>query len=245
MQSTAIDPDAELATLVETDLAYARAFESLGLDYCCGGDRSLADACDEADLDLEFVLERLERARGDGGVAGELSAENAASRDPDWNSLTELANLIVRDHHGYLRDELPELRALVEKVARVHGESHPELRDLETTVDDLAAELSEHIVDEEVDAFPLIKKVDAGRPLTDAEESRLRGEIDALETDHDETAAALERIVDLTDGYAVPEGACGSYRSMLERLERLERNTHLHVHRENNVLFPRAEALLD
>ncbi|RQG94363.1 iron-sulfur cluster repair di-iron protein [Natrarchaeobius chitinivorans] len=245
MQTTAVDPDAELAVLVETNLAYARAFESLGLDYCCGGDRSLAAACDEADLELESVLERLERARTNDGAPDARSTEGAANRDTDWDSLTQLANLIVRDHHEYLRDELPELRALVEKVARVHGEGHPELRDLEATVDDLAAEMAEHIVDEEVGAFPLIKKVDDDRPLTDAEESRLREEIDALEDDHDETAAALERIVDLTDGYAVPEEACGSYRSMLERLERLEHNTHLHVHRENNVLFTRAETLLE
>ncbi|THE64674.1 iron-sulfur cluster repair di-iron protein [Salinadaptatus halalkaliphilus] len=246
MPSTTIDPDTQLATLVETDIAFARVLETVGLDYCCGGKRSLETACDAADLEVEAVLGRLEAVKSDESERPRpaASAGAAVETDRSWESLTQLANLIVWEHHRYLRQELPELEALAAKVARVHGDSHPELRDLEGEVDALAAEMTDHVDDEEHRAFPIIKRLDAGKPLSSAEEGRLRREIHALEDDHDETATRLERLSDLTDGYAVPEDACGSYRSLFERLETLEQNTHLHVHRENNVLFPRAEVLL-
>lgn len=228
-----IDPDAALGQLVESNPEFARVFESLDIDYCCGGTTSLAAACDEAGLALETVRERLADARGtDDGP------------EHDWDSPTQLANVIVWDHHRYLRNELPELEALVEKVARVHAETHPSLREVETEFAELAAEMDHHIGDEEQNAFPIIKKLDDGVVLTDAEATTLREEIEHLEDEHDETAARLERLDDLTDGYAVPADACASYRAMLERLAELERNTHMHVHRENNVLFPKAEALL-
>ncbi|WP_049922442.1 iron-sulfur cluster repair di-iron protein [Halopiger djelfimassiliensis] len=229
-----IDPERQLGQLVEDNPDFARVFESLDIDYCCGGTVSLATACADAGLEVADVCDRLEAARSEGD-----------GRERGWESLTQLANLIVWEHHRYLRTELPELEALVEKVARVHGDAHPSLRKVETEFRDLAAELSTHIDDEEQTAFPIIKKLDTGVELTVAERETLWEEIDQLEADHDETAARLERLEELTDGYAVPDDACTSYRSMLDRLAELERNTHMHVHRENNVLFPKAESKLD
>ena len=228
-----IEPDAPLGDLVESNPEFARVFESFEIDYCCGGDASLAAACDEAGLELETVRDRLAEAR---------EADDGSERG--WNSPTQLANLIVWEHHRYLRNELPELEDLVRKVADVHGETHPSLREVESVFVELADDMTRHIADEEQNGFPIIKKLDDGVELTTAERETLREELEQFEADHDETAARLERLNDLTDGYAPPEDACASYRSMLERLADLERNTHMHVHRENNVLFPRAEALL-
>ncbi|RKD88086.1 iron-sulfur cluster repair di-iron protein [Halopiger aswanensis] len=236
MESVQIDPDAQLGELVASNPEYARVFESLDIDYCCGGATSLATACEEADLALERVAERLD--------AAEAADDGASDREYEWDSPTQLANVIVWDHHRPLRRNLPDLEALVEKVADVHGDSHPELRDVEREVTALVDDMFHHIDDEEQNAFPIVKKLDTGTELTAAERAHIEDEIEHLEEEHAETADRLERINDLTDGYAVPEDACASYRSMLERLEALERETHMHVHRENNVLFPKAEALL-
>ncbi|GAB3668340.1 iron-sulfur cluster repair di-iron protein [Halopiger thermotolerans] len=234
MQQATVDPDAQLGELVASNPEYARVFESLDIDYCCGGDKSLATACEEAGLALETVHERLDAAD-----------EADGDREHEWDSPTQLANVIVWDHHRPLRRELPELEALVEKVADVHGDSHPELREVEAEFAALVEDMFHHIDDEEQNAFPIIKKLDAGTDLTADERTYIEDEIDHLEDEHAETADRLERINNLTDGYAVPDDACASYRHMLERLADLERETHMHVHRENNVLFPKAAAMVD
>jgi len=220
-----------LASLVEESPARARVFESLGLDYCCGGDQTLATACEEAGLDVDVVRDRVAEAsnRSDGDAA-----------DDEWDDLEDLADHVVDAHHDYLREELPKLGGIVETVADVHGESHPELREVEAEFRELAAEMREHIDEEEEELFPVVGKLDRGEELPAEEVGRLREAIRTFEEDHAATADRLERIADLTDGYAVPEDACPSYRSMLERLDQLERDTHMHVHKENNVLFAEA-----
>jgi regulator of cell morphogenesis and NO signaling len=228
---TDIDPERTLASLVEETPAYARAFESLGLDYCCGGDRTLAAACDRDDLDVDEVHDRLAEAR-------DRSDGHAA--DYDWDGLEDLADHVVDTHHDYLREELPKLEDIVEVVADVHGEDHPELRDVEAEYRALAAEMRDHIDEEEEELFPVVGKLDRGERLPADQTERLREAIRAFEEDHAATADRLERIAGLTDDYAVPEDACPSYRSMLERLDQLECDTHMHVHKENNVLFERA-----
>jgi len=228
---TDIDPDSTLASLVEESPACARTFESLGLDYCCDGDQTLATACDRNDLDVDEVRDRLAETRDriDGDAA-----------DYEWDDLEELADHVIEAHHDYLREELPKLEDIVETVAKVHGENHPKLRDVEAEYRELAAEMREHIDEEEEELFPVVGKLDRGERLSADETERLREEIRTFEEDHAATAARLERIAELTNGYAVPDDACPSYRSMLERLDNLERDTHMHVHKENNVLFERA-----
>lgn len=228
---TDIDPGRTLASLVEETPAYARVFESLDLDYCCGGDQTLAAVCDRDGLDVDEVRDRLAEARdqNDGDAAGQ-----------EWDDLESLADHVVDTHHDYLRQELPKLEDIVETVTDVHGESHPELRDVEAEYRELATEMREHIDEEEAELFPVVGKLDRGEQLSTAEDESLHGAIRNFEEDHAKTADRLERIAELTDGYAVPENACPSYRSMLERLDRLERDTHMHVHKENNVLFERA-----
>jgi len=228
---TEIDPNRTLASLVEESPVRARIFESLGLDYCCDGDQTLATACEEGGLDVDVVRERVAEARNrsDGDAA-----------DYEWDDLEELADHVVDAHHNYLREELPKLGDVVETVADVHSESHPELCDVEAEFRELAAKMHEHIDEEEEELFPVVGKLDRGEELSAEEVERLREAIRTFEDDHAATADRLERIADLTDDYAVPDDACPSYRSMLERLDQLERDTHMHVHKENNVLFAEA-----
>ncbi|MFC4451378.1 iron-sulfur cluster repair di-iron protein [Halorussus aquaticus] len=228
MTTTTIDAERSLADLVEENPEFARVFESYGIDFCCGGDASLETACAEAGLKLSTVRD-------------ELAAVTDSDGTQDWETMSDLVDHIVSEHHEYLREELPALEDLVQKVVSVHGENHPELQRVGEEFSDLAEAMQTHISEEEDEAFLLVEKLDRGEPLTESEVATLREEIDNFEDDHEETAARLEQIKALTDGYAVPDDACPSYRNMLARLEELERDTHMHVHRENNILFSRAE----
>lgn len=233
-QTSSIEADRTLAALVEETPAFARAFESLGLDYCCGGDRTLAEACSAADLDVESARAALADVETD-----------PESDDYEWETLAELADHVVETHHDYLREELPALETLVTKVSNVHGETHPELQEVETVFLELAEEMREHIEEEETELFPILETIDRGESPSAEETERLREAIRTFEDEHAATADRLDRIAALTDEYVVPEDACASYRSTLDRLERLERDTHVHVHKENNVLFTEVESRLD
>jgi regulator of cell morphogenesis and NO signaling len=136
------------------------------------------------------------------------------------------------------------LERLVEKVRRVRGDRHPELGEIERGFRELAAGMQQHTNEEEADVFPVIEKLDHGVELTDEERTILENAPNDLEADHEETAEHIERIADLSDGYEVPDDACPSYRNTLERLEELEEDTHMRVHKENNVLFPQVKSRL-
>ncbi|WP_135853152.1 iron-sulfur cluster repair di-iron protein [Halorussus salinus] len=229
-----IDPATSLGQLVRENPEFASVFESLGIDYCCGGDTPLERACEETDLELRSVLDRLADAESAGSDGTGASAE----------SLSELVDDVVETHHDYLRSELPSLERVVRKVARVHGDSHPELHEVESEFLDLKDEVTHHIEDEEENVFPELLTLDGETPPADADEEAIREAIDHLESEHDAAASSLERIRDLTDGYEIPDDACTSYRNMLDRLQMLEKDMHQHVHKENNVLFPEAEERL-
>lgn len=227
-----IDPSTSLGRLVRETPEFASVFESLGIDYCCGGDVPLERACEEDDLDLRTVLDQLADAR---------SSESAGT---DAESLSELVEDVVETHHDYLRSELPSLERVVRKVVRVHGDAHPELRDVESEFLDLKEEVTHHIEDEEENVFPELLELDGETPPAELDEGRIRDAIDHLESEHDAAASSLERIRELSDDYEIPDGACTSYRNMLDRLQMLESDMHRHVHKENNVLFPEAEERL-
>lgn len=223
-----ISADQHVAALVLEEPARARVFERFGIDYCCGGGVPLATACAERGLDVDDVVDAL-------AEPGQRGAE-----DVDWTSvpLTKLVAHIVDEHHAYLREELPALGALAEKVRRAHGEAHPELVDVHETFEAVSAELDRHLADEEAVLFPAciaLEAEGAGSPIAEP--------IVALRHDHEEVGAGLSRLRALTDGYTPPIDACNSYRALYARLETFERDTHRHVHEENNVLFPRALAL--
>ena len=227
-----ISADTQVAALVLEQPSRARVFERYGIDYCCGGKTALGIACADRGLDLAVVIAALEEP-----VA-------AGADDVDWTSvpLTELCTHIVEQHHGYLREELPPLRQLVGKVARAHGGVHAELLDVQTTFDALADELEQHMVKEEQILFPACVSLDEGTAAQFPFGS-VENPIRMMLHEHDEVAAGLAELRALTGAYEPPADACNSYRAMLGRLETLERDTHRHVHEENNILFPRAVAL--
>lgn len=228
-----VEADRALADFVKQTPAAARVFDEVGLDYYCGGDVSLKKACQEEDVELSKVRDRLSEMR-----------EEAEDTTVEWEKASSLIEVILEDHHEYLREELPELRELAEKVARAHSDSHPELDKVRDEFEALADDFEEHIVDEEENLFPAVEKMEKGEELTEGEAEDIKEHIYGYLGEHEETAARLKHIKELTDGYAVPEDACASHESLLHRLEELEHNTHMHIYRENNVLFPKVEEMM-
>ncbi|HVW32017.1 MAG TPA: iron-sulfur cluster repair di-iron protein [Acidimicrobiia bacterium] len=215
-----------LGDIVATNPAAAATFERLGLDYCCRGERSLAAACTDAGLDPEAVVADL--------------AALAVSGDRSWADLDPpaLADHIVGSHHRYLKEELPLLDALAGKVLAVHGDNHPELADVRTLVCDLRADLIPHLMKEERVLFPAIHDLAGGpRPFPFGP---LSNPIRMMLLEHDRAGDLLAALRAATGNYTVPADGCASYRSLYERLEALEADTHVHIHKENHTLFPAA-----
>lgn len=150
-----------------------------------------------------------------------------------------LIDYIEAEHHGYVRENLPVLRAFAKKVAQVHGPAQPELPVIADRVEALAAALEAHLAAEEEDVFPRIKA------LVDTRPAALRPLLVSLEQEHDEAGGLMGEIRRLSADYTPPEWACNTYRALFAKLEEFEEDLHRHVHLENNVLFPRVRALAE
>lgn len=227
-----------LAELAAASTAAARIPEQHGLDYCCGGARPLEAAAREKGLDAAQVLSELE------------NAQPAAAEDRDWRTapLRELVDHIVRTHHEYLKLNLPAFSSRMRKVCEVHGSKAPEmLAALSDTLAGLRAEMEEHMHKEELILFPFIERYDhaasQGLPMPPVPFGTIANPIRVMEREHDSAGDALRRLRDLTGGYGLPAWACDTVRALWRGLEEMERDLHVHIHLENNILFPRAIAL--
>jgi regulator of cell morphogenesis and NO signaling len=218
--------------------ASVRVFEKLGIDYCCGGRKPLAQACEEAGVSMERALHLLTNAG---------PAEDAA--EPDWNAsrLSALTVHIVTRYHDVARREIPRIEALAHRVKSRHGEAHPELTEIENLFLSLAQEFSTHMMKEEQMLFPFIERIEAaehdGKPAPTMPFGSVARPIAVMTADHDDAGALLARMRELSSGYAIPDDACPTYRAFYHALEEFERDMHHHVHLENNILFPRAIAM--
>ncbi len=227
----AISPQSTLGDLVAAHPALARVFEELSLDYCCGGRQTLVDAASSRSLPVTTLVQLLQ------GVVAALAAAPVAF-DAAGASLSQLADHIERTHHGYLKEELPRLVEISEHVARKHGHRDPRLPQVADTVLGLAREMFDHMEKEEGILFPLVRRIEAGEGTMD-----LSGPIRQMEAEHDTAGQALARLRELTNGFTPDDQCCNTHRVLLAGLAQLEDDLHRHVHKENNILFPRALAL--
>jgi regulator of cell morphogenesis and NO signaling len=217
--------------------AATRVFEKLGIDYCCGGSRTLEQACQAAQVPLDEVVDSLEVA--------DLTAR-AGRPDRDWQTepLAELIEHIKNTHHKYVREETERLKPLFDKVCSVHGQKHPELVSLRTTFGALAQELATHMMKEEMILFPymvrleeaVIEKVPAVPPPFGS----VRNPVAMMMHEHDDAGNALREMRQASNGYTAPADACVSYQTLYKALGDFEADLHTHIHLENNLLFPRA-----
>lgn len=208
----------------------SRVFQRLGIDFCCGGKLSLAEACRRHGLDVAQTLDVLLR-------------EHTPIDEPDPASmpLATLCDHIEERHHRAMRAELPRLLALAQKVASVHGDRHPWLGELELLLARFATELDVHMMTEEVILFPAIRRLDMSGARTGME---LATPMRVMEQEHETAGHALSRLRELTSDFTPPADACTSFRALLAGLRELDEDMQVHVHKENNVLFPRVLSLI-
>ena len=223
--------------IVARDFRTAAVFYEFGIDFCCGGRRTLVDVCRERNIDADVVLE---------AVARSCAVTGSSPGFDEWSPDT-LIGYIVGNHHAYVRRALPSLTAHTQKIAAVHGDRHPELREVALLAQGIAAEMNVHMAKEERVLFPYIAAVaDAvqhGMPAPPAPFGPIDNPIRMMEEDHAAAGAAIARIRELTGNYRVPDDGCTTYRVCLQELEAFEQDLHAHVHLENNILFPKARKL--
>lgn len=224
---TPLIPDATLGTLVAERPARARLFEQLHLDYCCGGQQTLAEACAKQGLDPEVVH------------AAMLRLEDAATDDDeentDWRdaSIAALCDHIVTIHHDCLREALPRIAELLSTVVRVHGAWEPQLSEVQRVFAHMRADLEPHLASEEDELFPACIAWEQNRTPVD------EGTLDEHEREHAAVGDALATMRGLCHDYERQGALCNTHRALLEELEALEQDLHRHVHEENNILLSR------
>lgn len=218
--------------VVKMNMHAAGIFESYGIDYCCGGRQSLAEACERGGVDAERLRAELEQLPDAG-------APNVA----DWDT-PFLIDYIINTHHNYVRRMLPTIQAHAAKVAQVHGDNHPETRDVAAIFMEVKQELESHLMKEEQMLFPFIKQLTEAEKSGDAAASNgsVQQPISVMEHEHDSAGLAFDRMRKLSGGFTPPEDACTTYQLLYRELDEFERDLHMHIHLENNVLHPRAIA---
>ncbi|MGH9739027.1 MAG: iron-sulfur cluster repair di-iron protein [Candidatus Acidiferrales bacterium] len=216
--------------------AAARIFENLGIDYCCGGNKPLNEACDDAHVSMEEVIAALEKPE-------------TVPPGRDWRNvpLSEVVAYIVEKHHVFTCDEIKRLMLLISKVISVHGKNHPELLQVQSLFRDLSQELTTHMMREEQLLFPYITEMEEAisrkRPLPSAMFGTVQNPVRMMMLEHDSSGRELRKMRGLTDGYVSPPDACVTYQTLYRALEAFERDLHEHIHLENNILFPRSVEL--
>lgn len=225
-----ITAETTVGEIVRAYPSRAKVFENLGISYCCGGKKPLAEACEAEGLDSKTVIAMLS--------ALDVGPEEATV-DPDAMTLTELCDHIEQVHHGYLREELPRLDHMTRKVAAVHGDNEPRLLDLRRVFEKFNVEMSEHTTDENENVFPTIRRLDKSNGEKNAS---LKDEFAKLQAEHEDAGSCLVQFRELTDSFVPPDWACNTFRALYDGLQRMEKDMHQHIHKENNVLFPKALA---
>lgn len=226
---TRIDPGSSLGELVAERPARTQVFEQMRLDYCCGGQQTLAAACVMRGLEVEGVLAAL-RALDERGL------QSASVESRDWREVetAELCAHIVTVHHDGLREAFPTIERLLATVVRVHGDSEPRLRDAQRCFNEIRSELEPHLASEEEVLFPAcIASDQTGSPVEELV-------LEEHESEHEALGHALHALRILCGDYDRQAALCNTHRGLLDALEAFEQDLHRHVHEENNILLVRA-----
>lgn len=226
--------DRTLGEIVNDDSRAAVVLERFGLDYCCGGHQTLAEASAESHLELASIVDAL----------AALGAPDPENEDRQWADLTALTKHIVQRHHRYVREMLPAIDGWLAKLVSRHGRRHPELDEVWHTFSQLGSELTSHMAKEETLLFPAIDDLamasHTGARAPASPFGTVLYPVRAMEDEHRAAGELLARLRALTGNYTPPADACTTYRLCYGELQRFQADLVQHVHLENNILFPRA-----
>ncbi|MGE4432677.1 MAG: iron-sulfur cluster repair di-iron protein [Bacteroidales bacterium] len=221
-----------IGEIVAEDFRSASLFKEAGIDFCCGGKKSLNEACAEVQVDVLPFIARLE--------AFTLTEPGHSVNFKEWD-LDFLADYIVQNHHKFVLKQLPDLLVYTQKIAEVHGQNHPELLEVADLFCDIDKELRQHLRNEEEVLFPAVKQLLKGFDANAA--AVVVSEINRMDGEHEFAGGAMDQINRITHGYTLPDDACNTYRVCFKLLEAFEDDLHVHVHLENNILFPKSVQL--
>lgn len=224
--------------IVTKNIKAAHILEKYGIDFCCKGNRPLKEACAEKNVSVEKIISELNSA--------ETGDTDSPKRYENWD-LKFLIEYIINNHHSYVRNAIPQLLPHLEKVVSKHGNKFPFLNDIKSIFKDVAKEMQQHMYKEEKILFHII------RYLVDCdkfdEKPKMNGfktvkdPIESMEAEHTNAGGAMEKIRELTNNFTPPEDACNTFKLTYKELQDFEKDLHIHVHLENNILFPKAIAL--
>jgi len=218
-----------IGEIVANDFRSASLFKEAGIDFCCGGNKSLSDACKEKGADESHLIQQLE-------ILAQTPV-SGATNFKEWN-LSFLSDYVVNTHHKFVLKTLPELVFYTRKIADVHGDNHPELIEVASIFTQINDELLQHLKNEEEVLFPAIKE--AEKNASAKVKATIVSEITRMQGEHEFAGGAMDKINVLTNNYLIPVDACNTYRVSLKLLEQFEDDLHIHVHLENNILYPKA-----
>lgn len=224
-----------IGELVAKDYRTASVFKKYGIDFCCQGNRTINEACEKKNIDSESVVNDL-------NAIIQAQGENAT----DYKSwpLDLLADYIEKKHHRYVEEKTAEIKPYLDKICRVHGERHPELLEINEHFNATACELAKHMKKEELILFPFVRKLakakHEGSKVVPPPFGSIQNPIDAMMDEHSTEGDRFRKIEELSNNYTPPQDACNTYGVTLGLLKEFEQDLHLHIHLENNILFPKA-----
>lgn len=224
-----------IAEYVAEDYRTAAVFKKYKIDFCCNGNRDLLETAKRKKIDPEVVFRDLEAVKTNTG---------AGTTDYQSWPLDLLADYIEKRHHRYVEEKAPVISGFLDKLCKVHGDRHPELFDIQRIFKESAGDMAQHMKKEELVLFPFIGKMVkakmAGSSLDTPNFGTVENPVNMMMEDHDTEGSRFREIAKLTDEYTVPADACNTYRVTYAMLKEYEEDLHLHIHLENNILFPKA-----
>jgi len=235
METLHKNAEKQIGEFVAEDFRTAAVFTKYKIDFCCNGNRTVEEACNKKGIDSNRLIDELNAV-----------LNTATNQTIDYKSwpLDLLAEYIEKKHHRYVEEKIPVLRQFLDKLCRVHGERHPELFKINELFTASAGELAAHMKKEELILFPFIKKMVKAKMENGTIQSPSFGTVEnpiaMMMHEHDTEGERFREIAELTDDYNPPADACNTYRVAFAMLDEFERDLHLHIHLENNILFPGA-----
>jgi regulator of cell morphogenesis and NO signaling len=224
--------------VVANNYRTAAVFKKFGIDFCCNGNKTIAQACEQSNVDPEEVVKDIKQ------VLTVPPADHTDSANFSSWPLDLLADYIEKKHHRYVTEQIPVLESYLEKLVNVHGKNHPELREIRKWFHESAADLTVHMKKEELILFPIIRKMVNAKTTNQEQNSSsfrsIRNPIQKMMQEHEIEGERFQMIHFLSGNYTVPADGFTTYRLTYDLLKAFEEDLHLHIHLENNILFPKA-----